>query len=137
MKYAIGQHLKIGDYSMVVSSVTETHVIGPHIGGVGIVHVPLDEVTKVLPAAKNAAQLIAAAAEPVVIKTPKVAKTAPVIKAPKRKATGGKTKFELAQDLARANKDLTRQEFIQLLVKELGMTPAGASTYASTARKGI
>jgi hypothetical protein len=62
---------------------------------------------------------------------------APVEVQPKKtkKVATGATKRELVEKLVLVNPKLTRKEHIDLVVKEIGMTPAGASTYVSYARK--
>lgn len=56
-----------------------------------------------------------------------------------KKASGGKTKIDQVIDLLRANKDLinNRKAAIEKIVTEVGMTPAGASTYFAKAKKAV
>jgi len=66
------------------------------------------------------------------IDTPVAQPTAPKQKA---KATKTGTKLERAVVIYRQMKDATRKELIEAFVKQLDMTPAGASTYAAQVRK--
>lgn len=129
-------------FQMVVDKVTDVKLIGPHLDGIGICHVPVGEVVSVSPATTVSTKLLqrkpsTVSNGPVVasVTTP----AAPVVKLKtkpaRHKPSGGKTRLELAVDIARANPNASRQELIAMLVAQLGMTPAGASTYASTARK--
>jgi len=67
------------------------------------------------------------------VKRPKIKKVAPTKSAPKA-ATPGSKRHQV-EALVRCTADLTRKEHIALVVKRIGMTPAGASTYVSGARK--
>lgn len=146
---ALGTILTIGkgkdSFEMLVALDTPTHVYGPLVEGPGMATVPLSEVTKKqngTPAtikAVNAAlkrveegKKMTAADVPVIKREPKPER-AP--RAPREKT--GESKFDQAVKLAKEHKNATRQEFIQILVTKLNMTPAGASTYASTARKAV
>jgi hypothetical protein len=55
--------------------------------------------------------------------------------APKAKK-GAKKSQAIALWTSRSNEDLTRKQWIELLVSEVGMTAAGASTYYSALKKG-
>jgi hypothetical protein len=54
-------------------------------------------------------------------------------------ASGGVTKLDQCIALLRANPDLinNRKAAIEKIVSEVGMTPAGASTYFSNAKKAV
>lgn len=74
------------------------------------------------------------AAEPITLEVESKAK--PAVKADKAKRdpkTG--TKLELAVGIYKAMVEPTRAKLIEAFVSQLGMTPAGASTYAATVRK--
>lgn len=55
----------------------------------------------------------------------------------KKRASNGPTKLDRVVDLLKENKDLisNRKEAINKIVEVIGMTPAGASTYFSNAKK--
>lgn len=119
-------------------------VSGPLFGqdGGGLCKVPVDDVTKIEPATKKSDAVLKRANEPVTFKvSPKqatlvlTAPEQPKKKGPPRRESTGPTKLDLAIDIARANPKASRKELIDLLIAGLGMTPAGASTYASNARK--
>lgn len=58
----------------------------------------------------------------------------PKVDAPKREVKGG-SKLEQAVAIYKAMTEPSRSKLIQAFVTQLGMTPAGASTYANTVRK--
>lgn len=62
----------------------------------------------------------------------KATSTKPVTK---KQPTGSKK--EQAIELFKVNKSKTRKEIIELFVEQLDMTPAGAATYYSTAKKTV
>lgn len=66
--------------------------------------------------------------------SPKLEKTQTTSQVVVRTKKGG-TKREQVEALVLANPEMSRKEHIDLVVKEVGMTPAGASTYVSEARK--
>ncbi len=70
---------------------------------------------------------------PVSVKRPKIKKPAPSKAAPKPAAAGSKR--DLVERLVADNPTLSRKEHITMVVAKIGMTPAGASTYVSGARK--
>lgn len=49
----------------------------------------------------------------------------------------GKSKKELAIQMYNANRDKSRPELLAMFVKELGMTPPGASTYVHNCQRGL
>lgn len=51
------------------------------------------------------------------------------------KLEGGATKAERALELYKANPNATRKELIEMFMSQLGMSAAGASTYASNVKK--
>lgn len=57
------------------------------------------------------------------------------VEAPAPKQVKAGTKLEQAVAIFKANQKATRQELIAAFVKQLGMTPAGASTYANQVKK--
>ena len=65
--------------------------------------------------------------EPEVITKPKVAK--------KPRTNDGPSKLDMVVDLYAKHQEKSRKECIALIVEEIGMTPAGASTYYSLAKK--
>ncbi len=67
------------------------------------------------------------------VKRPKIKKTAPTKSAPKSATTGSKR--DLVERLVVGTPNLSRKEHIAMVVTRIGMTPAGASTYVSGARK--
>lgn len=69
-------------------------------------------------------------------KTPEpVVAPAKAKKSKKTRAKRSGTKLDEVVVLVRENADLSRKELIALVVDKIGMTPAGASTYVSNARK--
>lgn len=62
---------------------------------------------------------------------------ATVVQKPKKviKAARPGSKRDMVEDLVGQTPNLTRKEHIALVVEKIGMTPAGASTYVSGARK--
>lgn len=65
----------------------------------------------------------------VIVKSTKAVVDVP--KAATELPSGPKSKKERAMELKAAHPAATRKELIQMFVEQLGMTPAGASTYAS------
>lgn len=55
---------------------------------------------------------------------------------PKPKSVKSGSKKEQAIALYKANSGMSRKELIELFIRELGMTPAGASTYVHLAKNG-
>ena len=113
--------------------------------GGGMCTVPTTEVVQVLkPTAKSLKCLAEAESRSVIhekvvsiankTKTPatKVQKTA---KERHYRAKNGPTVIDRAIAIAKANPNASRKDLIALFVSELGMTAAGASTYATNARK--
>lgn len=54
-----------------------------------------------------------------------------------RTVAGGSTKQQRVAEILRENPTSSRKELIDIVVNQLGMTPAGASTYIANARKMI
>lgn len=69
---------------------------------------------------------------PSVVAQPKVE-----VKAEQPKVGQSGTKLERAKELYKANAEKSRKEIIELFVKELNMTPAGASTYHAQCKKSL
>jgi hypothetical protein len=69
-------------------------------------------------------------AQPVELKS----EAKPKVEAAKREPGNG-TKLERAVAIYKAMTEPTRQKLIEAFVAQLGMTPAGASTYAAQVRK--
>lgn len=69
-------------------------------------------------------------AQPVALKS----EAKPKVEAAKREPGTG-TKLERAVAIYKAMTEPTRQKLIEAFVAQLGMTPAGASTYAAQVRK--
>lgn len=69
------------------------------------------------------------------VKLEKVIEKAEKTTTPSVKRTG--TKLEGAIEIVKANVNASRKDLIELFCTQLGMTPAGASTYVNTARKAV
>lgn len=69
---------------------------------------------------------------PSVVAQPKVE-----VKAEQPKVGQSGTKLERAKELYKANAEKSRKEIIELFVKELNMTPAGASTYHAQCKSSL
>lgn len=94
-----------------------------------IIHCPQDD----LPLFKSAKKPRGWKDRPVTVARPKAkaAKKSPASSKPAK--TGSKR--DLVEKLVAANPGMSRKEHIAFVVSEIGMTPAGASTYVSGARK--
>lgn len=67
-----------------------------------------------------------------------VEKTETKVRAPRKKSTGeGPSKQEQVIEIVKSNPEASRKELIDLVVKQLGMTPAGASTYVYNAKQAL
>lgn len=116
----VGRVLAIGKNAVISGG------IDLEVQGEGIMHLPAADLEKVTIARKPRGFKSSGA---VTVSKPKAkAKRAPRTK-------GGPTKRDLVDALVFDNPSLTRKEHIALVVEQIGMTPAGASTYVSGARK--
>ena len=102
----------------------------------GIAHIPDEEVKGAIDIGENVA------IENITILAPEITKESVIIG--KEKSGGGLyykptevkpgSKLESVVNLMKANPGKSRKEYIDLVVAQVGMTPAGASTYISNAK---
>lgn len=116
------EHGKFSHVGQVTASTISTVTMDVH-GLVGLLTLDKDDGT------------FTKASKPAGWNTP--SSTVAVVPKPKKaaRAPGSGTKLDQVVALVRANQCHTRKEYIDLIVDQIGMTPAGASTYYSNAKK--
>lgn len=144
-KYEPATRLRIGKgedaYDLVYIRNEGVTLVGTHedMHGYGTIRVQPTDIMKVNKPSEHSTAIFKAyvmnQAKKDVAPAPKKQDNGPATTKPKTTKSTGATKFDQAVVIARQNPEADRKTLINLLVDQLKMTPAGASTYASTARK--
>ena len=72
---------------------------------------------------------------PADVKSADKAKREPVVTAPVEKKRSGRSKIDQAREIFNKNSNLSRDKIVELFIKQLEMTKAGATSYYYTCRK--